>query len=63
MSGFGKTTIFNSPLGNRPNFFCWASDYLIWSNFGRPNKILVAFGDWATVHVKEAGSKTDQDTE
>ena len=45
MSGFGKTTIFNSLLGNRPNAFCWASDYLIWSSFGRPNKILVAFGD------------------
>jgi hypothetical protein len=45
MSGFGKTTIFNGLLGNRPNVFCWASDYLIWSSFGRPNKILVTFGD------------------
>ena len=36
MSGFGKTTIFNGLLDNRPNFFCWASDYLIWSNFWSP---------------------------
>jgi hypothetical protein len=33
MSGFGKTTMFNGLLGNRPNVFCWASDYLIWSSF------------------------------
>ena len=32
-SGFGKTTIFNGLLGNCPNVFCWASDYLIWSSF------------------------------
>jgi hypothetical protein len=32
MSGFGKATIFNGLLGNRPNVFCWASDYLIWSS-------------------------------
>ena len=43
MSGFGKITIFNGLLGNRPNFFCWASDYLIWSSYqshlatGRPS--------------------------
>ena len=36
MSGFGKTTIFNGLLGNRPNVFCWASDYLIWSSFWSP---------------------------
>jgi hypothetical protein len=24
MSGFGKITIFNGLLGNRPNVFCWA---------------------------------------
>jgi hypothetical protein len=38
MFGFGKTTIFNSHLGNRPNVFCWASDYLIWSSFWSPEK-------------------------
>jgi hypothetical protein len=32
----GKTTIFNRFLGNRPNAFCWASDYLIWSSFWSP---------------------------
>jgi hypothetical protein len=32
----GKTTIFNGLLGNRPNVFCWASDYLIWSSFWSP---------------------------
>ena len=52
MSGFGKTTIFNGFLGNRPDVFCWASDYLIWSSFWSPNKILVAFGNWATVHFR-----------
>jgi hypothetical protein len=36
MSGFGKTTIFNGLLGNRPDVFCWASDYLIWSSFWSP---------------------------
>ena len=36
MSGFGKT-IFNGLLGNRPNVFCWASNYLIWSSFWRPS--------------------------
>ena len=36
MSGFGKTTMFNDLLGNRPEVFCWASDYLIWSNFWSP---------------------------
>jgi hypothetical protein len=35
MPGFGKTTIFNGLLGNRPDVFCWASDYLIWSSFSR----------------------------
>ena len=53
MSGFGKTTIFNGLIGNRPNVFCWASDYLIWSSFWTLlNKILVTFGDWATVHFR-----------
>jgi hypothetical protein len=33
---FGKTKIFNSLLGNRPNVFCWASDYLIRSSFWSP---------------------------
>ena len=36
MSGFGKITIFSGLLGNRPDVFCWASDYLIWSNFWSP---------------------------
>jgi len=36
MFGFGKTTIFNGLLGNRPDAFCWASDYLIWRNFWSP---------------------------
>ena len=36
MSGFGKTTIFNCLLGYRPDVFCWASDYLIWSSFWSP---------------------------
>jgi hypothetical protein len=36
MSGFGKTTILNGLLGNRPDVFCWASDYLIWSSFWLP---------------------------
>ena len=36
MSGFGKTTIFNGLLGNHPDVFCWASDYLIWSSFWSP---------------------------
>jgi hypothetical protein len=36
MSGFGKTTIFNGLIGNRPNVFCWASDYLIWCSFWSP---------------------------
>jgi hypothetical protein len=31
ISDFGKTTIFNGLLGNRPNVFCWASDYLIYT--------------------------------
>jgi hypothetical protein len=52
MSGFGKTTIFNGLLGNRPDVFFWASDYLIWSSFWSSEKILVAFGDWATVHFR-----------
>ena len=38
MSGFGKTTMFNGLLGNRPDVFCWASDYLIWSGFWSPEK-------------------------
>jgi len=38
MSGFGKTTIFNSLLGNRPDVFCWTSDYLIWSSFWSPEQ-------------------------
>ena len=38
MSGFGKTTIFNGLLGNRPDVFCWASDYLIWSSFWSPEQ-------------------------
>jgi hypothetical protein len=38
MSGFGKTTMFNSLLGNHPDVFCWASDYLIWSGFWSPEK-------------------------
>ena len=33
MYGFGKTTIFNGLLGIRPDVFCWANDYLIWSSF------------------------------
>jgi hypothetical protein len=36
MSDFGKTTIFNGLLGNRPDVFCWASDYLIWDSFWSP---------------------------
>jgi Leucine-rich repeat (LRR) protein len=32
----GKTTIFNGLLGNCPDVFCWASDYLIWSSFWSP---------------------------
>jgi hypothetical protein len=36
MSGFGKTTIFNGLLGYRPDVFCWAIDYLIWSSFWLP---------------------------
>ena len=27
---------FLSLLGNRPDVFCWASDYLIWSSFWSP---------------------------
>ena len=38
MSGFGKTTIFNGLLGNLPDVFCCASDYLIWSSFWSPEK-------------------------
>jgi hypothetical protein len=38
MSGFGKTTIFNGLIGNLPNVFCWASDYLIWSSFWSPEE-------------------------
>jgi hypothetical protein len=43
MSGFGKTTIFNGLLGNCPNVFCWASDYLIWSSFWSEKKIIKHF--------------------
>jgi hypothetical protein len=31
-----KQQFFNGLLGNRPNVFCWASDYLIWSSFWPP---------------------------
>jgi hypothetical protein len=43
MSRFGKTTIFNVLLGNRPDVFFWASDYLIWSSFWSPIIKIVNF--------------------
>jgi predicted KAP-like P-loop ATPase len=36
MSDFGQAKIFNGLLDNRPNVFCWASDYLIWNSFWSP---------------------------
>jgi hypothetical protein len=51
-SGFGKTTIFNDLLGNRPNVFCWASDYLIWSSFWLPEWDISRIWQLGDVHFR-----------
>jgi hypothetical protein len=52
MSDFGKTKIFNGLLAIAQTFFVGPVTTSFGAAFGRPNKILVAFGDWATVHFR-----------